>query len=545
MNKKEDQNFIEEIEKNSKIFNEKISKLNSNYDSENSLKNKEFKKYKFTKKKNISKKQSYYTENNYEDNPFIKEKTNLKSKKIQRINKKYDFNLNELDNFVDLHKKGRENNINNNTIDNPKNQEKYIFKSDLNQDYIIDENSDRNLIDDLKQTIIQKSNFIKLLKSEIESKKKLPTQEEYDELNNNYNKVLNELEAEKNKIKTKDEEINKLKMILDSILAQNKNMKGVINKKENELQNMKSSIKNMKEELKSSNNKMNDEIINQKKISRDYDILNEKYNLLNSEKDNLNKDLERIKNENLNLKKENIQLKKLNNKLKEEIKINTLKSEALKNNHEYKTFNKINDIQEKTSKYNNKNILNESQTKNKKDNNTNKITNRSSEDSEEKIIYNNDDDSEEEENSFSEKYSKLKNKMDKEKNIKRNLVQDLAFDKIYNSNPINRIDNVNEKEKYKESTTIIKFRDKIIGCNREKIKLLIKGKEYKKIENEINLLNQEKEKIENELLKIPNKPRKLSDIKNKKEIKDAINKIENDIKYIKAMLKNKDNYNIN
>ena len=301
----------------------------------------------------------------------------------------------------------------------------------------------------------------------------------------------------------------------------------------------------MKEELKSSNNKMNDEIINQKKISRDYDILNEKYNLLNSEKDNLNKDLERIKNENLNLKKENIQLKKLNNKLKEEIKINTLKSEALKNNHEYKTFNKNNDIQEKTSKYNNKNILNESQTKNKKDNNTNKITNRSSEDSEEKIIYNNDDDSEEEENSFSEKYSKLKNKMDKEKNIKRNLVQDLAFDKIYNSNPINRIDNVNEKEKYKESTTIIKFRDKIIGCNREKIKLLIKGKEYKKIENEINLLNQEKEKIENELLKIPNKPRKLSDIKNKKEIKDAINKIENDIKYIKAMLKNKDNYNIN
>ena len=53
------------------------------------------------------------------------------------------------------------------------------------------------------------------------------------------------------------------------------------------------------------------------------------------------------------------------------------------------------------------------------------------------------------------------------------------------------------------------------------------------IENEINALNKEKEKIENDLLKIPNKPRKLSDIKNKKEIKDAINKIETDIKYIK------------
>ena len=50
MNNKEDQNFIEEIEKNSKIFNEKINKLNSNYDSESSQKNKESKKYKFNKK---------------------------------------------------------------------------------------------------------------------------------------------------------------------------------------------------------------------------------------------------------------------------------------------------------------------------------------------------------------------------------------------------------------------------------------------------------------------------------------------------------------
>ena len=65
------------------------------------------------------------------------------------------------------------------------------------------------------------------------------------------------------------------------------------------------------------------------------------------------------------------------------------------------------------------------------------------------------------------------------------------------------------------------------------------------IENEINTLNKEKEKIENDLLKIPNKPRKLSDIKNKKEIKDAINKIETDIKYIKDLLKNKDDYYIN
>ena len=44
---------------------------------------------------------------------------------------------------------------------------------------------------------------------------------------------------------------------------------------------------------------------------------------------------------------------------------------------------------------------------------------------------------------------------------------------------------------------------------------------------------------------MPEKPRKLNDIKNKKEINDAINKIENDIKYIRALLKNTDDYYIN
>ena len=40
------------------------------------------------------------------------------------------------------------------------------------------------------------------------------------------------------------------------------------------------------------------------------------------------------------------------------------------------------------------------------------------------------------------------------------------------------------------------------------------------------------------------RPRKLNDIKNKKEINDAINKIENDIKYIRTLLKNANNYYI-
>ena len=44
---------------------------------------------------------------------------------------------------------------------------------------------------------------------------------------------------------------------------------------------------------------------------------------------------------------------------------------------------------------------------------------------------------------------------------------------------------------------------------------------------------------------MPEHPRKLNDIKNKKEINDAINKIDNDIKYIRTLLKNTDDYYIN
>lgn len=74
MNKNENQTFIEEIEKNSKIFAEKLNKLNSSHESDNSQKKRDFKKYKFTQKKNIYKKEYYQTENNYEDNNIFKTK---------------------------------------------------------------------------------------------------------------------------------------------------------------------------------------------------------------------------------------------------------------------------------------------------------------------------------------------------------------------------------------------------------------------------------------------------------------------------------------
>ena len=118
------------------------------------------------------------------------------------------------------------------------------------------------------------------------------------------------------------------------------------------------------------------------------------------------------------------------------------------------------------------------------------------------------------------------------------------MDKIFSSKTDNNQIKKKIQEKDKEFVSLIKYKDKIIGCNRDKIKLLIKEKEYQIIEKELNILNKEKEKKENELLKMPERPRKLNDIKNKKEINDAINKIDNDIKYIRTLLKNADDYYI-
>ena len=560
MNKKENQNFIEEIEKNSKIFAEKINKLNSGYDSENSFEKKESKKFKFTKKNNLYQNKYFDTEINDEVEPYHIGRTEYENRKNKQINKRYELNLNTKDNVVDRNKNNK-NMIYSNTIANSYNRRKFNYKSELNEDDILENNSENKLIEELKQTIAQKSNFIKLLKSELKQKEKLPSQEEYEELNYNYEKVLNELNLAQNTIKNKDEEINNLKMKLDSILAQNKNMKGVINKKEYELDKMKLSINNMKEELKLNNDKMSDIIITEKQLNKDYDILNKKYSSLLSDKEKLTTNLEEQKTQNFNLKKDNIQLKKIIDKLKEELKkLNDSSISSNKKNEEktikieYKNYdkNKNNEIKEIIkNNTNNKNIYkpkiiyNSNKIEKKiidsdeKINSQKRKTKERFDDTEEKIIYNNDDDdSEEEEESNIVKINKQKTEIKNDKYIKKNL------DKIFSSKTDNNQIKKKIQEKDKEFVSLIKYKDKIIGCNRDKIKLLIKEKEYQIIEKELNILNKEKEKKENELLKMPERPRKLNDIKNKKEINDAINKIDNDIKYIRTLLKNADDYYI-
>ena len=102
----------------------------------------------------------------------------------------------------------------------------------------------------------------------------------------------------------------------------------------------------------------------------------------------------------------------------------------------------------------------------------------------------------------------------------------------------------NEDKKEEEYVTIIKEKNKIVGCDREKMQLLIDNREYQIVEKELSILIKEKDKLEGDLLKMPEHPRKLNDIRNKKEINDLIERIENDVSYVRSMLKRTNDYYI-
>ena len=265
MNQRNQINFIKEIEKNSKIFREKISRLNSDYNFGNYQENEEYQTYKFSHKGDLYQRAKYETENNDEENQFKNRKKNNQNMKNKRINKKYDLDLNNIDN-IQRNKNTIENSVYN-TISNVNHSRKKNFKMDKKDKLILNidkenrdddddnnediyDDSNKRLIEELKSTIKQKTNFIKVLKEELKEKEELPTQEEYDKLNYNYENNLNELNSAQKIIKNKNEEIDNLKMKLESIMAQNKNMKNVIVKKENEIEKLKLSINNIKEELK-------------------------------------------------------------------------------------------------------------------------------------------------------------------------------------------------------------------------------------------------------------------------------------------------------
>ena len=488
MNEITNKNYIEEMERNSKIFEEKMNKLNSdNYEDDHAYSN----NTKMISYNTYNAYNTYNTLNN--DRQYIKKNLNRNNLRKIDFSKSNPFKNQNEDNYYSLNKnEEKENNYKHNKTTKNKSLSNNIDNYNSN---IID---DKKLIEEIKEKIIKKN---KKCSRKIKEKENLDNQNQNNEFDLIHKRTTDTLKSQSFQIKTQDEDIIDLKMKFDSIYAQNKNMKAVIEKKNNEIENLKLALKDMKEELKLSQNKYNDFNSKQRQLQQDYDTLNKEYISVKTEKENMKLFLEEQKSNEIKLKKEVNELKKIIKKLNEElkeaeeikIKNNILNSDRQKvkekkiyidkNNNEKMTLkknlykNKFNNNREKNNYFiEYKNMDNEDNYSEYKSNKSNNNKSRHS-DTEEKIIYNNEDDYSDEDDNIYKAGIKNKNKL------------------------FNSIDN----------------------------------KDNQNIEMELK-----KEKLENELLKMPDTPRKLNDIKNKKEINDYINKIERDINYINSLLKNTD-----
>ena len=139
----------------------------------------------------------------------------------------------------------------------------------------------------MRADLIEKSNIIKKLDKDLKDKEKLPSKIEFEKLNNNHEKVSNELDEKIKHIKQQDDEIKNLRNKLDNLVEHNKNLKNIIKKKNDELDGLKISLDEFKDEVKNSVSKYNELSMKNKQLVQVYDNLNKYYITLKNEKNNL------------------------------------------------------------------------------------------------------------------------------------------------------------------------------------------------------------------------------------------------------------------
>ena len=324
------QQYINEMEKNAKLFEEKLNKFKSYqtseaYSQQDEYEEKENEKEDFQiNKKKIktrslrenqeqsekSEEEEYYSRpsKNREKNPVYSSKKIYKKENSGKYNykpkaqKDYNYNDNEEDYDEYEHKQKMK------TFNNFKHRDTTKSKEQANEE----------LIEEMRANLIEKSNLIKKLNKDLKDKEKLPSKIEFDRLNSNHEKVSNELEEKIKYIKQQDDEIEDLRNKLDNLVDHNKNLKNIIKKKNDELDGLKITLDEYKDEIRNSVNKYNEISNKHKQLVQDYDNLNKDYINLKNENHDLNSVIEEQKAELFNHKKEIIELKKHINKLNSE-----------------------------------------------------------------------------------------------------------------------------------------------------------------------------------------------------------------------------------
>ena len=607
--------YIKEMEKNSKIFEEKLNK---------------FKKYQASLVYNDDDNDDYEEISEIDLNKFSQKKAPLKTdinerpfkdkslKNNPRYKEKYDYNIEE-DDFKYYDNKRKENRDYNEYEDfeskSNKNKRQNFGKFN---NYKYDSSNRDEFIEEKRTNLTQKSNVIKRPENILDEKEDMVSKKKYNDLFSEHDKITNELEMKTHEIKDKESEIKNLKLKLENIFDKNKNMKSVIDQKNDQIDNMKSDMDIMKEEIKNSKSKFNDLLAKHKSLIQDYDILNKDYSSLKNDNQNLNSIIEDLKAELFNSKKEITELKKIINKLKSENqntftnnsitdyqktdyeKENIKEKEKEKeieeryNKRNYEEYDKRNnnydnyddEVNEPVIKKNNLNIKNNrkkdlnsykskrrlkkqnlndedydndynsnSKYNNTEYNNYNKNQNRNCENKNNTYDDFADEDQYEEKNNntiYQRRHNDLTSKYNyknkrgdsnifnsgKMKSSNVNKSTEINMDMELPRNEIKRKKSIEDaQQENNKYITIVFDKDRMIGCDKDRVNELVSEREFKIIQKELSVLITEKNKLENKLLKMPEHPKTLSDIRTKKEVNDIIDRIESDIGYIRILLK--------
>ena len=459
------ENYIKEMEKNARLFEEKMNKFeqmrSNKYDdieNQQNTFNKKFKTYNYKK----------YNSNEINDNKNINEKTSSNDFQKNLIN-----NEQYQDNNIEIYDEKRE----------KQNSEKvYRNQKSFDKNEII---KYKNKIEQLKNEILDKNQIIKQLEKSLKEKEDYPSPKQYEEINNDYEKLKTEMNEKVKYIKRIEVENKELKMKIDNLVEQIKNMKEVIKRKNDEIENMKMDIESLKEEISLNMKKMNNLEMTNKKLNNEYESLNKDFSLLKSEKEKMKQEIEEQNAKIFNYQKE--LSKNINNKYRN-----------LQNNYAYGRYSLTDKryIYDKNEEFQKANL---------------DEVKRDDEDYNEEIAP--------KINKYQNQYfDEDKKKLDNSEYSNNNQAHNLLKNKV----GIKKKDYSNyDFENFKSNKNITKPLNSLPD-----------------LESRLSYLISEKKKLENEILKMPEHPRNLNEIKIKKELNNKISETEREINSIKSRIRN-------
>ena len=274
-------------------------------------------------------------------------------------------------------------------------------------------------------------------------------------------------------------------MKIDNLVEQIKNMKESLKRKTDEIENMKMNQDSLKEEISLNNKKMNNLELQNKKLNIEYENLNKDFQNIKNEKEKMEHELEDCKATIFNYQKELSTNNKKNNKLKSTFdydNYNYVNMNNLYNKKQDYLQDNLNEIIQKNYTYNDELINNRNDFK---------------KEYKEEDLYKYED----------QRYSNI--------NKENNLIDKAGFG--LKKKKYSNYDLENFKSIKKPLNSLNSLPD---------------------LQTRLTYLISEKKTLENELLKMPEHPRNLNEIKIKKELNIKISDTEQEINSIRARIRN-------